>query len=157
MEEGVVGEQRDGECGAAPERRQLAHPFEVCAALRVDEGLDRATRQDREDDLGEERRLEVRLRAERLAQPSVELPHPVVGDRVAAAIRSRVALDGVEPDLAALLEPAERRVDLRERERPVGREVSVEEPLQVVPVPRFLFEKAEEAVLNAHGRHYTLS
>jgi hypothetical protein len=35
--------------------------------------------------------------------------------------------------------------------------VAVEEPLQVVPVPWFLFEKAEKAVLDAHGRHYTLS
>ena len=127
VEEGVVGEQRDGHRRRPPDGRQLAHPLEVGVALGVDQRLDRAPGQDREHDLGEQRRLEVRLGIERLVEPALELARPLVGDRVAAALRALGLLDLVDPDATALLEPTQRRIDLREGDRMVRREVAIDQ------------------------------
>ncbi len=119
-------------------------------AFGVDEGLDRAPGQDREHDLGEQRGLEVRLGVERLVEPALELARALVGDRVAAAFRALGLLDLVDADTTALLEATERRVDLREGDGMVRREVAVDQALQVVAVARLLLEEAQEGVRNAH-------
>jgi len=64
----------------------------VRVALGVDERLHGATRQDGQNDLGEQVRLEVRLGIERLTKPALQLGDAVVGDRVAAAVRTLGAL-----------------------------------------------------------------
>ena len=119
-------------------------------AFRVDQGLDRAPGQDREHDLGEERGLEMRLGVERLVEPAFQLARPLVGDRVAAAFGALGLLDLVDADTTALFEATERRIDLREGDGMVGREVAVDQALEVVAVPRLLFEEAQEGVRNAH-------
>ena len=119
-------------------------------AFRVDEGLDRAPGQDREHDLGEQRGLEVRLGVERLVEPALQLTRPLVGDRVAAAFRALRLLDLVDPDATALLEATERRIDLREGDRMVRREVAIDQALQVVAVTRLLLEEPQKGVRNAH-------
>ena len=120
--------------------------------LGVDERLDRTPGQDREHDLREERCLEVRLGVERLVEPALELARPLVGDRVATALRALGLLDLVDADPTALLESPERRVDLREGDRMVRREVAVDQALEVVAVTRLLLEEAQEGVGNAHRR-----
>ena len=132
------------------DRRQLAHPFEMGMALRVDERLDRPPGQDREHDLREQRGLEVRLGIERLVEPALELTRALVGDGVATAFRALGLLDLVDPHAPPLLEPPERRIDLRERDRVVRREVAIDQPLEVIAVPRLLLEKPQEGVRNAH-------
>ena len=90
------------------------------------------------------------LGVERLIEPALELARPLVGDRVAAALRAFGLLDLVDPHATALLEPPERRIHLRERDRMVRREVAVDQPLQVVAVSRLLLEEAQEGMRNAH-------
>ena len=92
----------------------------------------------------------MRLGIERLVEPALEFARALVGDRVAAALRAFGLLDLVDPDATALLEPPERRIDLGEGDRMVRREVAIDQPLQVVAVPRLLFEEAQEGVRNAH-------
>ena len=119
-------------------------------ALGVDERLDRPPRQDREHDLREQRCLQVGLGVERLVQPALELARPLVGDRVAAALGPFGLLDLVDAHATALLEPPERRIHLRERDRMVRREVAVDQSLQVIPVSRLLLEEAQKGMRNAH-------
>ena len=90
------------------------------------------------------------LGIERLVEPALELARPLVGDGVATAFRALALLDLVDPHAPALLEPPEGRIDLRERDRVVRREVAVDQTLEVVAVPRLLLEKPQEGVRNAH-------
>ena len=96
----------------------------------------------------------MRLRVEWLVEPALELSRPVDRDRVSAPVGAVGALDAFDPDAAALLEPAQGRIDLGEGDRVVRREVAVDQVLQVVAVPRLLLEEPKEGVWNAHGPHY---
>ena len=84
------------------------------------------------------------------SEPALELARPLVGDRVAAALGALGLLDLVDPNATPLLEPPERRIDLRERDRVVRREVAVDQPLQVIAVSRLLLEEAQKGMRNAH-------
>src|SRR3954469_4866843 len=110
-------------------------------ALGIDEWLYRSAGQDREHDLREQRGLEVRLRIQRLDQPAFEFARPLLGDGVAAPFGTLCLFDLVDSDPTALLEPTESRIDLRERNGMVGREVAIDHPLEVIAVPRLLLEK----------------
>ena len=93
----------------------------------------------------------MRFGIERLIQPALELTRALVGDGVAPTLRSFGLLDLVDPDTTALFEPTKGRIDLREGDRVVRREVPIDEALEVVSVSRLLFEEAEKGVGDAHA------
>src|SRR5665811_762104 len=91
------------------------------------------------------------LGKERLQQPAPQFSAAVVGDREPAPIWPFGPFDRLESDLPALLEASKGRIDLRVSQRPIGREVRIEEPFQVVAMVRLLLEKPEQGVRYAHG------
>ncbi len=151
MEQGIVGEQGDRHAGVTTDGGQRPHALEVGVALGVDDRLDGPSRQDRQHDFREQRGLQVGLGGERGVQPAFELGNAVRGDRVAPPFGTLAALDGIQADAPVRLEPGQGRVDLGERDRMIGREVLVDEALQVVTVQGLLFQQAENRVGYAHG------
>ncbi len=151
MEDGVVGQEGQGQRPAAADGGQLAHALEMGVALGIDDGDDVASGQDGQHDLGEQRGLQVRLGLERPVDPAIELGDAVVGDGVAAPVRPVGALDAIEAHPPARLQAGQCRVDLGEGDRVIGREVAIDQALQVVAVAWFVAEQAEDGVGNAHG------
>jgi hypothetical protein len=99
-----------------------------------------------------ERRLAVRLWFLRLAEPGVQVGHPLRCDAVPLAIGARSGLDANDLDQAIPLELGQRAVDLAEPDRLDLAEPPVVRPLQVVSVSAGSLEQTEERVGDGHGR-----
>jgi hypothetical protein len=148
----VVGEQRVDEAARAFDLGELAHPLQVCAALGVEILGGGPVQHQREHDLREEHGLQVRLRLHRLGQPLLDVRRALIGDDVALPVRPGAGADVADHHLAVPGQPAERRVDLAERERLATAEVGVVVAFEVVPVAGLPFEQAEKGERNAHAR-----
>ena len=152
MEQSMVGEQRVDHVGRATDLRQLPHPLQVGGALGVKVPLGAAAQNQRQGDLGEQHRLEVRLGLHRLDQPRFHLRHPLLGDGVAFAVRPGAWLGRPGHDLAVTSQAGQRGVHLPERKWPPAPEVGVVLPLQVVAVTRLTLKQPQQR--HRHNTHH---
>src|SRR6478752_1371981 len=150
VEEGVVAQELVDRVTGPLQLGQLPHPRHVTRALSVEGGGGVAVEQQREDDLGEKRRVQIRLRCLGLAEPALELGRAVLGDHVALAVGALARLLGVEDHEAVALPAREGRVDLAVSQRPGVGEPGVVGALQVVAMARARSEQAEHRVRAAH-------
>jgi hypothetical protein len=149
VEQGVVGEHRLDDPPTLLDLGELAHALEVGAALGVEVFLGGPVEHEREHDLGEQDRLQVRLGRDRLGQPGVDVGRAGLGDDVALAVGSVARLDA-DDHLAVAGQPGQGRVDLAERQRPTPPEERVVVALQVVAVAGLALEQTEQSQGNAH-------
>ena len=101
------------------------------------------------DTLGEAERSA--LRRDRLPQPRLELGRALLGDHVALAVGPGAGLRFAHHHLAVAGQPAQRGVELPERQRPAAAEERVVVALEVVAVARLAFEEPEQGEGNAHA------
>jgi hypothetical protein len=91
-------------------------------------------RQQRQDHLREQDRLQVRLGRLRLGQPPLEIGDALVGDGIALALGPLASLGADHNRPAIPLQPAQGGVHVPERHRLVSAETLVEGPLELIAV-----------------------
>jgi hypothetical protein len=104
-----------------------------------------------QDDLGEQDALQIRLRGDRLGQPSTHFGGALLGDDVALAVGAVARLSLVHDDLAVAGEAAQRRIHLPERQRLPPAEEHVVVALEVIAMARLTLKQAQQCQRNAHG------
>jgi hypothetical protein len=83
----MVSQHHVDELTGALELGELAHSVQVRHPLPVQVRLGRLAKHQGEGHLGEQHRLQVRLRLDRIGQPGTDLGPAGVGDRVVLALR----------------------------------------------------------------------
>jgi len=152
----VVGQERVDQVPGALDLGQLAHPLQVGGPLGVQVPLRVPVEHEGQHDLGEEHRLQVRLGGDGLGQPGLEVGRALLGDHVPLAVGSGAGLRVADHDLAVARQPAQRGVELPERERLAPAEQRVVVALEVVAVAGLALEEAEQGQRDAHAGIYTL-
>jgi hypothetical protein len=89
----------------------------------------------RQHNLGEEHRLQLRLRLLRLGQPGVQVGHALARDGVPLAVRPGAGLNADDLNPSVALQLGQGAVDLAEADRLGRTESPVVGLLQVVAVP----------------------